>query len=85
MGLINKVVAGADLDKTVTEWAQRLASGPTPAISTAKRLINLSLESSRIQAFSDEAFGQELVSGTRDMQEGMKAFMERRDPDYKGW
>jgi 2-(1,2-epoxy-1,2-dihydrophenyl)acetyl-CoA isomerase len=85
MGLVNKVVAYADLDKTATEWAQRLASGPTPAISTAKRLINLSLDSSRQQAFIDEAFGQELVSGSHDMQEGMKAFMERRDPEYKGW
>ena len=85
MGLVNKVVPYADLDKTVTAWAQRLASGPTPAISTAKRLINRSLESSREQAFSDEAFGQELVSGTHDMQEGMKAFMERRDPEFKGW
>jgi 2-(1,2-epoxy-1,2-dihydrophenyl)acetyl-CoA isomerase len=85
MGLVNKVVPYADLDKTATEWAQRLASGPTPAISTAKRLINLSLESSRRQAFSDEAFGQELVSGSHDMQEGMKAFMERRDPEYRGW
>jgi 2-(1,2-epoxy-1,2-dihydrophenyl)acetyl-CoA isomerase len=85
MGLINKVVPAGELDKAATEWAQRLAHGPTPAISTAKRLINSSLDSSRQQAFIDEAFGQELVSGSHDMQEGMKAFMERRDPEFKGW
>jgi 2-(1,2-epoxy-1,2-dihydrophenyl)acetyl-CoA isomerase len=85
MGLINKVVPYSELDKTATEWATRLAKGPTPAISTAKRLLNLSLDSSRHQAFSDEAFGQELVSGSHDMQEGMKAFVERRDPEYLGW
>src|SRR3954466_13737935 len=52
MGLINKSVPYADLDKTVTEWARRLATGPTPAISTAKRLINQSLYSSPLQATS---------------------------------
>ena len=85
IGFVNKVVPAADLDKTVTEWAQRLASGPTPAISTAKRLINLSLDSSRQQAFADEAWGQELVGTSQDQREGMLAFMERRDPQYKGY
>lgn len=85
MGLVNKVVPYAELDKTVTAWAQRLASGPTPAIGTAKRLINLSLDSSRQQAFSDEAWGQELVNSSADSREGMMAFVERRDPEYKGW
>ena len=84
MGLINKVVPYADLDKTVAQWAQRLASGPTPAIGAAKRL-NASLDSSREHAFSDEAWAQELVNGTHDSREGMMAFVERRDPGYKGW
>jgi 2-(1,2-epoxy-1,2-dihydrophenyl)acetyl-CoA isomerase len=85
MGLVNKVVPYAELDKTVSAWAQRLATGPTPAIATTKRLLNLSLDSSRQQAFSDEAWGQELVNGTADSREGMMSFVERRDADFKGW
>jgi 2-(1,2-epoxy-1,2-dihydrophenyl)acetyl-CoA isomerase len=85
MGLVNRVVPFAELDKTVTEWARRLASGPTFAIGTAKRLLNASFDSSRQQAFSDEAWGQELVNGTADAREGMTSFVERRDPDFKGW
>jgi 2-(1,2-epoxy-1,2-dihydrophenyl)acetyl-CoA isomerase len=85
MGLVNRVVAAADLDKTVMEWARRLASGPTFAIGTAKRLLNASFDSSRQQALSDEAWGQELVNGTEDAREGMTSFVERRDPEFKGW
>jgi 2-(1,2-epoxy-1,2-dihydrophenyl)acetyl-CoA isomerase len=85
MGLVNRVVPFADLDKTVTEWARRLASGPTVAISTAKRLLNQSFDVSRQQAFLDEAWGQELVGNSADQGEGMKSFVERRDPDFKGW
>jgi 2-(1,2-epoxy-1,2-dihydrophenyl)acetyl-CoA isomerase len=85
MGLVNRVVAAADLDKTVMEWARRLASGPTFAIGTAKRLLNASFDSSRQQALVDEAWGQELVNGTEDAREGMTSFVERRDPEFKGW
>ncbi|MDX6287721.1 MAG: 2-(1,2-epoxy,2-dihydrophenyl)acetyl-CoA isomerase [Frankiales bacterium] len=85
MGLINRVVPSADLDKTVMEWARRLASGPTVAIGTAKRLLNASFDSSREQAFSDEAWGQEIVNSSADSTEGMKSFVERRDAEFKGW
>jgi 2-(1,2-epoxy-1,2-dihydrophenyl)acetyl-CoA isomerase len=85
MGLVNRVVPQADLEKTVMEWAQRLASGPTVAIGTAKRLLNMSLDVSRQQALIDEAWGQELVGQSEDSVEGMKSFVERRDPEFKGW
>jgi 2-(1,2-epoxy-1,2-dihydrophenyl)acetyl-CoA isomerase len=85
IGLINKVVPLSDLEKTVTEWAERLASGPTKAIGAAKRLLNSSLETSRAQAFADESYAQELVNGTEDAREGMMSFVEKRAPEFKGW
>jgi len=85
LGLVNKVVPADALDATVTEWAKRLAGGPTRSIGLTKRLLNRSLESDRATAFAEEAAAQELNMGTHDANEGVAAFVERRDPAYRGW
>ncbi len=85
MGLVNRVVPRAELDKILTEWAERLASGPTKAIGMAKALANRSLDSDRGTSFWEESYAQELVNSTEDAREGMRSFMERRPPEFKGW
>jgi 2-(1,2-epoxy-1,2-dihydrophenyl)acetyl-CoA isomerase len=85
MGLVNRVVPRADLEKTVAQWAERLAALPTKSIGLTKALINRSFESSRPTAFAEEAWAQELINGTEDAREGMMSFGERRPPDFKGW
>jgi 2-(1,2-epoxy-1,2-dihydrophenyl)acetyl-CoA isomerase len=85
LGLVNKVVADRDLEVHAREWAEKLAEGPTRALSLTKWLVNRSLESSRAEAFDDEALAQELNMGTLDAQEGVKSFVERREPDFRGW
>jgi len=85
IGLANKVVPRADLEKTLTEWAGRLASGPTKAIAFAKWLANRAVDADRNSAMWDEGYAQELVSSTEDSKEGMMSFVERRPPEFKGW
>jgi len=85
IGLANKVVPRADLEKTLTEWGTRLASGPTKAIGFAKILANRAVDSDRHAAFWDEGWVQEMVSSTEDCTEGMMSFVERRPPEFKGW
>jgi 2-(1,2-epoxy-1,2-dihydrophenyl)acetyl-CoA isomerase len=85
LGLVNRVVPADKLEQTAREWAERLATGPTVAIVQAKRLVNRSLESDRATAFAEEAMAQEITSTSRDAQEGMAAFRERRSTDFKGW
>jgi len=85
LGLVNKVVAGGDLADTAREWAGRLATGPTPAISLSKRLINRALESDRTTAFGDERWAQEIAMSSADAAEGLASFAERRKPEFKGW
>jgi 2-(1,2-epoxy-1,2-dihydrophenyl)acetyl-CoA isomerase len=85
IGIANKVVPRAELDKTLNEWAGRLAKAPTRAIAFAKWLTNRALETDRAGSFWDEAYAQELLSRTEDAKEGMESFMERRSPEFKGW
>ncbi|HLM65780.1 MAG TPA: enoyl-CoA hydratase-related protein [Acidimicrobiales bacterium] len=85
LGLVNAVVPPEDLAATAGGWAARLADGPTRALALTKALLNRSLESDRATAFQDEALAQELNMGTRDANEGVAAFVERRTPSYLGW
>jgi 2-(1,2-epoxy-1,2-dihydrophenyl)acetyl-CoA isomerase len=85
MGLVNKVVPLAELDKVAGEWAARLASGPTKALGMIKWLLNRSLDSDRSTAFQEEAWAQELVGHSLDSQEGVRSFVERRPTEFKGW
>jgi len=84
IGLVNKVVAGDQLAAAVREWAEKLAKGPTFAIGMSKRLLNRSLESSLETALEEEAMAQSLVTQSEDTREGMTAFVERRQPQFKG-
>jgi 2-(1,2-epoxy-1,2-dihydrophenyl)acetyl-CoA isomerase len=85
IGLVNRVVPAADLEKVAGDWAARLAAGPTRSIGLTKGLLNRSLDSDRATAFREEALAQELNMTTHDANEGVAAFVERREPDYQGW
>jgi 2-(1,2-epoxy-1,2-dihydrophenyl)acetyl-CoA isomerase len=85
IGLVNKVVPAAELTATATEWAGRLAHGPTRTIGFAKRLLNRSLDSDRATMFEEESLLVEMVAATGDSSEGVASFVERRPPDFKGW
>lgn len=85
LGLVNKVVPADAFEATVDEWAARLAVAPTRAVALTKWLVNRSLDSDRAGAFADEAAAQEINMATEDANEGVRSFVERRSPAYKGW
>ncbi|MFP3991768.1 enoyl-CoA hydratase-related protein, partial [Streptomyces sp. E11-3] len=84
IGLVNRVVPGEDLEKTARAWAERLAQGPTRALALTKQLVNASLDGDRTAAFAAEASAQEINMTTRDANEGVASFVERRTPRYNG-
>lgn len=85
LGIANRVVPDDQVVAAALELAGRLAAGPTRAIAMTKWLVNRSFESSRHTAFEEEAYAQELVQATDDAQEGVAAFRERRDTQFRGW
>nr|WP_234347608.1 enoyl-CoA hydratase-related protein [Streptomyces rimosus] len=84
LGLVNRVVPDAGLEKAARDWADRLATGPTRALALTKQLVNASLEADRGTAFAAEAAVQEINMTTADAREGVAAFVERRRPTYRG-
>jgi 2-(1,2-epoxy-1,2-dihydrophenyl)acetyl-CoA isomerase len=84
-GIANRVVPDGDALDGALDYAARLATGPTRAIAMTKWLVNRSMESSRHTAFEEEAYAQELVQHTSDAGEGVAAFRERREVNFRGW
>lgn len=85
IGLVNELVADhRELQALTTEWAHRLASGPTRAMAAAKAMLNQALDVDRAAAFHTEALLVEQVAGTDDVAEGVAAFTEKRDPVFRG-
>lgn len=84
LGLVNRVVPAAELETTLEEWAHRLAAGPTRAFGAAKALLNRAIDDDREGALALEAALVEQIAGSDDVAEGVAAFLERRDPDFRG-
>ena len=84
IGIVNRVVPAGELDAVVDDWARRLAAGPPIALAQTKTLLNAGLASSFEQAIDEEGRAQTVNFSTEDMGEAMAAFVEKRDPRFKG-
>jgi enoyl-CoA hydratase/carnithine racemase len=83
-GLVNKVVGkGAWLTEAV-ELARTIAERPPVAVRLAKRAVLAAEETGLAQGLEEERRLFEESMATEDRVEGMKAFLEKREPEFKG-
>ncbi len=84
LGLVTKVVPAAELDRTVDDIADRLASGPTKALGLSKRITNRVSTLDLADALEYEALNQDIAGRTGDHLEAVRAFLEKRQPRFSG-
>jgi 2-ketocyclohexanecarboxyl-CoA hydrolase len=81
MGLVNAVYPDAELDAEVQRWCDELNEKSPTAIALAKKSFNADSESIRgVGALAMQAL--RLYYYTDESQEGVKALMEKRKPDF---
>ncbi|MDG5776357.1 enoyl-CoA hydratase-related protein [Haloarculaceae archaeon H-GB2-1] len=84
LGLFNHVYPSETFEEQASELIDRIASGPTAALSTSKRLLQQSQDSSLETAIRNEAAAQATLLESEDHREGATAFLEGRDPEFEG-
>ncbi len=84
IGLANRAVPDGELLDTAREWAARLAAGPTLSIGAIKLGMQRALHGTFRDALHWEAMMLSLIAQTEDAAEGLMAFFQKREPEFKG-
>lgn len=84
LGLINKLVPQEKVMEEALAFARQLAAGPTKAYGLTKRAINRAIYPDLDELLEYEAYLQEIAGRSDDFQEGVTAFLEKRQPAYTG-
>ena len=84
LGLVNRVVPDALLETETMALATRLAKGPSVAYRYMKRNLNAAESGSLKDLLDLEAWGHTRSGMTEDWREATRAFVEKREPVFKG-
>ncbi|MFD0690716.1 enoyl-CoA hydratase/isomerase family protein [Actinomadura fibrosa] len=83
-GIAHAAVGADEVPGAAEDLAAELAAGPTVALGLTKALLNAAPDNDLRRHLAEEAYAMELSSRSPDFREGMRAFAERRAPDFGG-
>jgi 2-(1,2-epoxy-1,2-dihydrophenyl)acetyl-CoA isomerase len=83
LGIVNHVVPADALLAHAQEMAAQIAAGPPTALSMVKTLLNKSSTATLDQMLEYESYAQTVAYTTAEHREGVAAFREKRDPDFR--
>jgi enoyl-CoA hydratase len=83
-GLVSHLADADGFESVVADVVGRLAAGAPLAQASTKRAVNAVTFAGLDDALERERTGQTMLLRTRDAAEGMRAFAERRAPDFEG-
>jgi enoyl-CoA hydratase len=82
-GLVARVVPAAELMNEAMKVAETIAGMSLPSVMAAKEAVNVAFESSLAEGVRFERRIFHSLFATNDQKEGMKAFVEKRKPEWK--
>ena len=84
LGLVNKTVPAESLREAALEWAQTLAKRAPLSLAATKKAMRFAADHDWASSYDLEAKLQGELLGTEDNEEGINAFLEKREPNFKG-
>lgn len=84
LGIANRVVPAAETVATAQELARRIAAKPPIAVRLIKEAVNAAYETTLTAGLAGERRSFHLLFATDDQTEGMRAFLDKRPPHFKG-
>jgi enoyl-CoA hydratase len=84
IGLVNQITPTEELEEVVMSLAKRIAEQSPLTLKWAKKSINAGQETTLTVGLAYEALAECLLFSSKDRQEGIKAFFEKRKPQFKG-